>query len=306
MTATQDNLQVTRFIRGQREKVYEAWTRPDLVAQWLCPTECSVVSNEAKVRVGGAYRETMKCDSELYTVFGTYKEIVPNEKLVFTHRWENSKASETVATVAFVDRSGGTEVTLRQVGFDDPANAKSHEAGWTSALENLAQFIASQSAMVEKPKKEHRWLQKFVGQWSYEIEARISPDEAPMKSTGTESVQSIGDLWILAEGKGEMPDGCAGTMIMTLGYDPRKKRYVGTWIGSMMTHLWVYDGVLDATANVLTLTSEGPSMQAEGKMAWYRDMIEFKNDDHRVLTSHFKDDNGNWHEFMSAHYRRNR
>jgi hypothetical protein len=56
-----------------------------------------------------------------------------------------------------------------------------------------------------------------------------------------------------------MPGGAATTM-MTLGYDPHRKRYVGTWIGSMMTHLWVYGCELDASERVLTLNAEGPSV----------------------------------------------
>ena len=72
---------------------------------------------------------------------------------------------------------------------------------------------------------------------------------------------------------------------MTLGYDPAKKAFVGTFIGSMMTHLWVYDGELDAAGKVLTLDAEGPSFAATDKMAKYKDAIEIKSDDHRVLTS---------------------
>lgn len=57
--------------------------------------------------------------------------------------------------------------------------------------------------------------------------------------TQTESVRSLGGLWILAEGQSEMPGGGAATTMMTLGYDAQKQRYVGTWIGSMRTCLWV-------------------------------------------------------------------
>jgi hypothetical protein len=71
-----------------------------------------------------------------------------------------------------------------------------------------------------------------------------------------------------------------------------------------MTHLWVYDGALDAAQRVLTLDTEGPSMTADGRMAKYRDAIEFKSDDHRVLTSHVLGDDGTWRGFMTAHYRR--
>jgi hypothetical protein len=161
-----------------------------------------------------------------------------------------------------------------------------------------------ETTMKTEPRKEHQWLQKLVGEWTFEGEATMEPGQPPAKSTGTESVRSLGDLWFLAEGQGEMPGGGPATMMMTLGYDPQKKRYVGTWIGSMMTHLWVYDGELDAAERVLTLEAEGPNMAAEGKMAKYKDVIEFKGDDHRVLTSHMLGDDGKWNQFMTANYRR--
>jgi hypothetical protein len=86
-----------------------------------------------------------------------------------------------------------------------------------------------------------------------------------------------------SEGRAEIPGGGAS-------YDPQKKRYVGTWIGSMMTHLWVYDGTLDPTE--LTLEAASPNMVAEGKLAQYKDLIEFKSDDPRVLTSQMLGDDG--------------
>jgi hypothetical protein len=161
-----------------------------------------------------------------------------------------------------------------------------------------------QTTMKTEPQKEHQWLQKFVGEWTFEIEAAIGPGKPPEKFTGTESVRSLGGLWFLAEGQGEMPGGGAATTLMTLGYDSQKKRYIGTWVGSMMTHLWVYDGGLDAAERILTLDSEGPSMADERKMAKYRDVVEFKSDDHRVLTSHTLGDDGKWQQFMTANYRR--
>ena len=84
-------------------------------------------------------------------------------------------------------------------------------------------------------------------------------------------------------------------MIMTLGYDPERKRFCGTWIGSMMTHFGVYDGALDAVERVLALKSDGPSMAGDGKMARYRDAIELRSDDHRILTSSVRGDDGTWH-----------
>ena len=156
------------------------------------------------------------------------------------------------------------------------------------------------------PQKEHAWLQQLVGEWTSEAEATMEPGKPPERFKGTETVRSLGGLWILAEGQGEMP-GCGhATTLMTLGYDPQKKRYVGAWVGSMMTHLWVYDGALDAAEKVLTLDAERPSMADHSVMATYRDVIERASDDHRILTSHVRGDDGTWHQFMTAHYRRKR
>lgn len=158
--------------------------------------------------------------------------------------------------------------------------------------------------MKTEPQKEHHWLQKLIGEWAYEGEATMEPGKPAEKFKGTESVQSLGGLWIQANGKGEMPDGDTAMMVMTLGFNPQTKRYVGTWIGSMMTHLWLYDGELDVAEKVLTLNSEGPAMCTSDAMTKYRDVIEIVSDDHRTLNSHMLDDDGEWRPFMRADYRR--
>lgn len=155
-----------------------------------------------------------------------------------------------------------------------------------------------------EPQKEHHWLQKLVGDWTYEGEAIMGPDKPPEKFSGSESVRSLGDVWILCEAQGRQPDGDMASTVMTLGFDPQKNRYVGTFIGSPMTNLWVYEGQLDAAAKVLTLDTEGPSFAGAGKMAKYKDVIEIKSVDHRTLTSNVLGDDGQWHAFMTAHYRR--
>jgi hypothetical protein len=155
-----------------------------------------------------------------------------------------------------------------------------------------------------EPRKEHQWLHKLVGDWTFEHECPAGPDKPAQKSSGTESVRSLGGLWVLCEGQGKMPDGKPANMLMTLGYDPGKRRFVGTWVGSMMTHLWVYDGELDSAGKVLTLNAEGPDFVREGKTAKYQDIIEFKSDDHRTLTSRTLGEDGKWTQFMTANYRR--
>ena len=116
-------------------------------------------------------------------------------------------------------------------------------------------------------------------------------------------VRTIGGLWIVCEGHGSMPDGVTGNMMMTLGYDPAKQKFIGSWIGSMMTNLWVYEGELDESGRVLSLHTEGPSFE-EGKVGKYKDVIEMVSDDHRVLTSHAQSEDGSWKQFMRTDYHR--
>lgn len=176
-----------------------------------------------------------------------------------------------------------------------------------------------------EPRAEHTWLSRLVGEWSFEAEALGAPGQPPMKSEGTETVRSLGDLWFVAEGEGRMPDGTPIRTMMTLGYDPAKDRYVGTWIGSMMTHMWVYRGSVDESGRVLTLDTEGPAMPSTAETAGmsdvpdppsgstpdpasgtarYRDVIEFESDDRRLLRSLALTSAGEWQEFMVARYRR--
>lgn len=158
--------------------------------------------------------------------------------------------------------------------------------------------------MHAEPQKQHQWLKKFIGQWTSEANCSMGPDKPAAKTKGTETVRALGDLWVLCEGQGEMPGGCIANMLLTLGYDPQKQRFVGSWVGSMMTHLWVYEGELDAAEKVLTLNVEGPDCTNPGKTTRYQDIIEFKSDDHRTLTSRAVGPDGQWHQFMEAHYRR--
>jgi hypothetical protein len=162
-------------------------------------------------------------------------------------------------------------------------------------VEGVAEAAAE---MFAKPEKEHRWLQRLVGEWTYES------GEGATKAAGTETVRALGDLWVLGESTGQFPGGVPANALITLGYNPDTKRFVGTWIGSMMTHLWIYDGELDPGGRVLTLNAEGPSMSGDGTMARYQDIIELKSDDRRTLTAQVQEPDGTWKQFMTMELRR--
>ena len=158
------------------------------------------------------------------------------------------------------------------------------------------------AAMMEaaKPKKEHEWLKQFVGEWEYEGTGQC-PGSPPQTMRGTQSYRMIGELWLVGEGGGD-----CGASIITIGYDPQKEKFVGSWFGDMMPNLWAYEGSLDAAERVLTLPCDGPSFTKPGETGKYRDVVTVISEDHHTLTGTFLDDDGNWQEMMTTHYRRKR
>ena len=131
---------ISQFIKAKRERVYEAWSNPAIENLWSCPEHCRQGPMQADVRVGGKYRNTMFDGDEEVTVFGTYLEVVPNEKLVFTSQWVGGTNPETVVTVELKDKDGGTIVILSQTGFVTESSADGHEEGWAGCLRKLAAF----------------------------------------------------------------------------------------------------------------------------------------------------------------------
>ena len=153
-----------------------------------------------------------------------------------------------------------------------------------------------------RPQAEHEWLSRMVGEWTFETTMQMGPDQPPMTSRGRQTNRTLGGLWLIGEGEGPMPDGEMMNSLITLGFDPAKGKFVGTFAASMMTHLWPYEGTLEG--NVLTLDSEGPSFTGDGTMAKYQDIVEIVDDDHWILRSRAPGPDGGWMEFMNAHYRR--
>ena len=129
----------------------------------------------------------------------------------------------------------------------------------SAAALGAATFVYAQVPPMPEPTKEHEWLKQFVGEWESELEAFMEPGKPTVKSKGTEVCRAIGGLWVIGEGKTDM-GGMTYSHLLTLGYDPEKKKYIGTWIDSMLNYMWKYEGTVDAAGKVLTLESEGPSM----------------------------------------------
>ncbi len=158
---------------------------------------------------------------------------------------------------------------------------------------------AQEPPQFPKPQKEHEWLNQFVGEWETESECTPVPGQPPVKGKMQEKVRSQGSFWIISDGKAEMM-GMKMDVVLTIGYSPEKKKYIGTWTDSMMPHMWLYEGTVDSTGKVLTLEAEGPSMLKPGTTAKYRDVTEFKSKDERLFTSFIQNENGEWVKMVSG------
>jgi len=146
-----------------------------------------------------------------------------------------------------------------------------------------------------EPQEEHKWLAKLVGKWTIESECQMGPGDKPMKTKGHETVRMLGDVWIVCEGEMEAPGGEIGKTMMTVGFDPKKRHFVGTWVGSMMHNMWVYEGDLDAAKKVLPLNTVGPDFLSGDttKETKYQDIIEIVDNDNRILRSQSSDRTAN-------------
>ena len=136
-------LTLTRHVKAPAERVFQAWTSGEALKRWFGPSDSMIVSvADIDVEVGGRYRIVMQePGGEAHRVGGVYREIVPNERLVFTWAWESTPERESIVTVALRPVDGGTELTLTHVQFFDEAARDRHAHGWTGSLERLARHL---------------------------------------------------------------------------------------------------------------------------------------------------------------------
>lgn len=165
------------------------------------------------------------------------------------------------------------------------------------------QACADEAPEFPAPQMEHEWLKKFAGEWETESEMPGAPGEPAMKCKGTMNARMLGGFWVVSDYKGDIM-GTTMTAVQTIGYDPQSKKYVGTWVDSMLNHLWKYEGTVDAAGKTFALEAEGPNFTTPGKTAKFRDAYEFKSADHIYMTSSMLGDDGKWVTFMTGNIRR--
>jgi glutathione S-transferase len=137
-------VELTRFIRAPREKVFDAFVTRDALAAWMCPRGMAAAEISIDPREGGRYRIVMRArDNSTYTVGGVYRELARPQRLVYTWQWEGDlmPGVETVITLTLSERDGGTELHMLHTGFPDATQRAAHHEGWNSTFNKLTDLL---------------------------------------------------------------------------------------------------------------------------------------------------------------------
>lgn len=167
----------------------------------------------------------------------------------------------------------------------------------------LTAICQAQIPEMPKPVKEHELLGQFAGEWDMAAETVPAPGQESIRCTGVESAKMVGGFWLVGQSESSM-FGTPVSNVLTIGYDPAKKKYIGTFLCSMDSTLWKYEGTMDDSGKKLTLETEGPSPLGDGKTAKFRETLELKDKDHKVFTSYMQTDDGQWMKIVTMEYRR--
>ena len=135
---------IVRKLKASPRAVWRALTDAQALKQWMAPSdEFETLVAETDVRVGGRYHFVMKSpDAEEHDVSGTYREVVPNQKLVYTWAWKTTPELESLVTIELTPAGDNTELLLKHERFADRDARDRHEQGWNGCIKRLARLLA--------------------------------------------------------------------------------------------------------------------------------------------------------------------
>ncbi|HKP25757.1 MAG TPA: SRPBCC domain-containing protein [Dongiaceae bacterium] len=140
-------LVLTRIFDAPRALLFKVWTQPEHLARWWGPRGYTLMTYKTDVRVGGSYRFGVRSpENTEHWAHGTYHEVAPPEKLVFTYAWENPDGSpkhDTTVTLTFAEQDGKTKLTLKQTLFESVTACDLHRGGWSSSFDSLNEYLAT-------------------------------------------------------------------------------------------------------------------------------------------------------------------
>ncbi len=142
---------ITKVISASIEKVWDAWTNPESMKQWLSPEGMTNPEVTNNFETGGKYRIVMEgrnmpnpSHNGLMAVGGKYLEIEKPHRLVFSWLWENAPAETHTTKIMLLFKeisSDKTELTLIHTDFADDNMRYEHNMGWNSTFNKLEQFL---------------------------------------------------------------------------------------------------------------------------------------------------------------------
>ena len=134
---------IERTYDASPEEVWQAWTDPQALIRWFGPADTGSVSGaDLDVRVGGHYRIAFSTtDGEHHEVGGTYREVQPPDKLVFSWAWRSTPERESLVTLLFQPAGTGTHLVFRHDQFFDEAAREGHARGWAGAFDKLERHL---------------------------------------------------------------------------------------------------------------------------------------------------------------------
>lgn len=139
-----NTIRLHRVLRTTPEKLYRAFLDPDAKAKWLPPHGFTGKVHSSDVRVGGSYKMSFTnfTTGHSHSFGGTYIELVPNERLRFTDRFDDPNLpGEILVTVTLKKCAVGTELNVTQEGVPDVIPAEACYLGWQDSLTLLAQLV---------------------------------------------------------------------------------------------------------------------------------------------------------------------
>jgi len=142
-------LTISRVFSAPVARVFEAWTKAEVLANWFGPAGFVVTTAKIDLRVGGKYLLVLQPpDGESIKHFGEYLEITPPQKLVFTWVLEHqacggskNQCAETLVSIDFKQLNQSTKIRLTHERLPNKEAYQGHEFGWNSTFDSLSEYI---------------------------------------------------------------------------------------------------------------------------------------------------------------------
>jgi uncharacterized protein YndB with AHSA1/START domain len=146
LETTANVLSITRRFQAARERVFAAFSTLEAMAAWIGCEGSKVIGDSVDFRTGGEYVLRMNKAGADHLVSGTYQEVTPTTKIVFTWQHQNHEDwvdVESLVTIELQSRGPETELKLTHEGLPTPESRDNHEHGWSTSTDRLALYLSA-------------------------------------------------------------------------------------------------------------------------------------------------------------------